>query len=99
MNNNTERTSLFLMCNLGIEFKRLFSYDKEDVNMINMSANRCRKIISEIYQKADMFDRSIELEKMIYIIDDKINTHKLDVDKNDIDMYFKPFINRFYSVV
>lgn len=96
---NTERTSLFLMCNLGIEIKRLFSYDKKDVDMIKMSADRSRKIISEIYQKSDMLNRYTELEKMIYLIDDKLNLHKLNIDKNDIDLYFKPFINRFYSAL
>lgn len=99
MNTNTERTSLFLMCNLGIEIKRLFSYDNKDIVMIKMSADRCRKIISEVYQKVDMLDRSTELEKIIYIIDDRLNLHKLNINKNDMDMYFKPFINRFYSVV
>ena len=98
MTMNTERTTLFLMCNLGIEIKRLFSYDNKDGDMIKMSANRSRKIISEIYQKQDMLNRSTELEKIIYIIDDKVNLHKLNIDKNDIDLYFKPFINRFYSI-
>ncbi len=97
MNLNTERTTLFLMCNLGIEIRRLFSYDQKESDMINMSAKRSKKIISEIYQKVDMLNRSMELEKIIYIIDDKINLHKLNINKNNIDSYFKPFINKFYS--
>jgi hypothetical protein len=96
--NNAERTSLFLMCNLGIEIKRFFSYDKKDIEMINMSANRSKKIISEIYQKLEMLNRSMELEKLIYIIDDRLTFNKLTVDKGDIDSYFKPFINKFYSI-
>ena len=99
MNSISERTVLFLMCNLGIEIKRLFSYHINDVDMIKMSAIRSKKIISEIYQKPDMLNRSIELEKLIYIIDDKVNFNKLNVDKENIDSYFKPFINKFYSIV
>jgi hypothetical protein len=86
------------MCNLGIEIKRFFSYDKKDIEMINMSANRSKKIISEIYQKLEMLNRSMELEKLIYIIDDRLTFNKLTVDKGDIDSYFKPFINKFYSI-
>ena len=99
MNTNTERTSLFLMCNLGIEIKRLFSYDDKEGDMIKMSANRSRKIISEICLKPDMLNRQMELEKIIYIIDDRINLHRLKVGKDDMDKYFKPFITRFYSMV
>jgi stage III sporulation protein SpoIIIAA len=89
-----ERTSLFLMCNLGIEMQRLFSCDIQDTEQLHVLATRSKQIISQIAQKDDMKGRYMEIEKLSDIIFDRVYLHKLSITKEQVRDYFQPFILR-----
>ncbi len=91
---NNERTTLFLMANLGIEMQRLFSYAPEEKEKIVSSSHRAKSIIVQISQKEDIHNGYKELEKLLDIIMDKMHVQNLTITKQQLNTYFQPFIIR-----
>jgi len=93
---NTQRTSAFLMANLGSEVSRILSA-KEHGNevQIRSSFERATRILTEILTLPDMKTRSVEIQALSDLISD-ITSPKpiLQVSRKNISAYFIPFATR-----
>ena len=94
-----ERTTLFLISNLGVEMQRLFSYSSEEKDKMTASAERAKSIIEQIVQKDDVCNGYKEMEKLSDIITDKLHLNILAVTKHQLQAYFHPFIVRNSAIL
>ena len=96
---NKNRTSLFLMANLGAEVSRLFSArEKKDYARLKGSFERAQKIINEIMDIPDMKKREEEVKILNEIINDLANeTKQVTVQKKTLLAYFTPFAMRLMT--
>ena len=96
-----QRTSKFLMANLGAEMERFFYWkEKNDPQMLAAAYDRARKIIEQIAKCPDMATRAQEIK----ILDDVINdlaskTPKLNILPSYIHSYFAPFVNNAVKTI
>ena len=93
-----ERTTLFLMANLGVEMQRLFSYDIHDTKSVQASAIRAKHIVNQIMLKDEIKNRYMEIEKIYDVISDYTDRKYLEVTKEEIENYFALFITRNISL-
>lgn len=93
------RSSLFLMANLGSEVSRLFSArEKRDSKMIRESFERAQKILNEIIVIPDMKKREEEVNILREIINDLADENReVKTSKKDLIGYFTPFAMRLMA--
>jgi hypothetical protein len=93
---NTERTSLFLMANLGAEVSRLLSAkEKNDTAETNESLARALKIIEKINAMSDMQTRLGEISLLRQVIVDIVEPKPiLQASRKELTSYFEPFALR-----
>lgn len=94
-----ERTSLFLMANLGAEAKRIFSAkENKDDKSANEALSRAIDIISKLKDLPDMKKRSREINLLAEAIKDAIEPNpKFKISSENIESYFLPFALRLMS--
>lgn len=94
-----ERTSLFLMANLGSEVSRMISArEKKDADALRGALKRSEQIIVELKVKPDMKKRLYEIEILESVITAMGDlAEKLFVSPRAIKSYFTPFALRVVS--
>ena len=90
---NTERTSLFLMANLGAEVSRIISSkEKNEPALAEEALARANKIISQIKELPDMKTRLDEINMLSKVIENITDPKPtLSVSVKHIKSYFVPF--------
>ena len=93
---NTERTTNFLMANLGSEMMRFFGLIKQDnIPFAQKSAERVLKIIDSIKNRSDIKGGKEEVEILKSITLDALNdNHGFNVSEKELNSYFLPFASR-----
>jgi len=93
---NTERTSLFLMANLGSEMARFFNFVGHDQkDMAPSSAQRAFHIIDQLMERNDLGGGRQEVIILRSIIQDALSAvPQYAVSEEEIDSYFLPFATR-----
>ena len=96
---NNERTSLFLMANLGSEVSKIFSAKKEnDLEMLGMAMTKAKKILSELKNLPDTKDNK-EIDIFNDVIDDLGEMQqKYQISPENLISYFTPFAIRIMQV-
>ena len=89
-----QRTSKFLMANLGAEVERIFRWkEKGDQQMLAAARNRAQKIIEQIMECPDMTPRAQEIKILSDLINDLADkTPRFDIFSLHLQGYFAPFI-------
>lgn len=90
---NTERTSLFLMANLGSEVSKIFSAkEKGNKNLFEGAMNRAKIIISKLKELPDTKNnKEIDILKDV-ILDLENIDQKYQISAEQLKSYFYPFI-------
>ncbi|HEC30742.1 MAG TPA: hypothetical protein ENI66_01870 [Candidatus Yonathbacteria bacterium] len=93
---NTERTSLFLMANLGAEVSRIISArDRGDIVASHSALLRAEKMLEQIKKIVDMKPRTIELDALgVALRSCAKNNEEERVSTTHIKSYFIPFAVR-----
>jgi len=96
---NTQRTSLFLMANLGAEVSRIILFTEKHENALAKEAfARANKILMEIKALPDMKTRLQEIDALSKVIenilDSKVGVH---IPAKHIKSYFLPFSSRLLA--
>jgi len=96
---NTERTSLFLMANLGAEVSRIISLQEQhEVVLAKEALSRAHKIIIEIKTLPDMKTRLQEMNALSDVIDNILEPQPtLHISTQHIKSYFVPFVVRLMA--
>ncbi|OGZ04176.1 MAG: hypothetical protein A2648_01155 [Candidatus Lloydbacteria bacterium RIFCSPHIGHO2_01_FULL_41_20] len=96
----TERTTLFLMANLGSEMSRLFSFKERGENeLAKSSAERAIKIIDSIVAKPNIGGGKSEAEILRSIVSDMISAlPNYSIGEKELNSYFMPFAIRAMSL-
>lgn len=91
-----ERSSLFLMANLGSEVSRLLSFEeKGDVVEVEKSYQRSKRILEQIEDCPQMKSRHMEVAILGEVIEDLVTSKKkYSVYSEDLQNYFIPFATR-----
>lgn len=97
---NNQRTSLFLMANLGAEVSRMISAkEKLDISMMKGAVERARGIVKKINVLPDMIKRIPELNILSDVLNDfVVEKPTLSISTNALKSYFTPFITRLSTV-
>ena len=97
---NTERTSLFLMANLGSEVSQVFSFaEKNEWKFAESAVSRANMIISELLLCPDMKGRVGEIKILQDIITDvTAKKRRFAINKAEMEEYFMPFALQAMSV-
>lgn len=95
----TERTSLFLMANLGAEVSRIIlARNKNDSKLTLEALNRARKIIDQIKSCPDMESRAGEIKLLDEAIQDSASDNpRFKIMPQNLLSYFTPFTMRLMS--
>jgi hypothetical protein len=93
---NAERTSLFLIANLGAEVARLLSFrEKNEVDAARESFKRAEGILARLQVLPEMQTRLEELTLLSAVIADfHADERTLSVSPEDLQEYFYPFALR-----
>ena len=96
---NTERTSLFLMANLGSEVSQIFSAkEKNNTNLLASAMTRAKGIILELKNLPDTKNNE-EIDILADVINDLGETNpKYQISPEHLKSYFYPFAIRLMSV-
>ena len=91
-----QRTTHFLIANLGAEMIRFFSLQKrKDTENAKLSAARALHIIDQIMQQKDIGNGKEEISMLKKIIEDSLlNSHIYNISESDLNSYFMPFASR-----
>ncbi len=94
-----ERTTCFLIANLGSELIRFFALQrKKDTKNAKLSADRALFIIGQIMKQKDIGNGKQEMFIFKEIINDSLlNSHKYNINDSDLNSYFLPFASRTLS--
>ena len=97
---NTQRTSLFLMANLGSEVSRIISLTEKHEDVLAKEAlSRANKIITEIKALPDMKTRLHEIDALSKVIENIVESKPaLHIPAKHIKSYFLPFASRLLAV-
>lgn len=89
-----QRTSKFLMANLGAEVERIFYWkEKKDLRMLAAACNRAKTIIGQIMECPDMPARAQEIKILGDVINDLINElPEYNIFPVHLQNYFAPFV-------
>ena len=96
---NTERTSLFLMANLGSEVSRIF-YAKEfgDSRIFEIAMMKAKSILTELKNLPDTKNNS-EIDILADVINDiGKRTRKYEISSEQLQSYFYPFAMKLMQV-
>ncbi|MEK7157263.1 MAG: hypothetical protein AAB709_01785 [Patescibacteria group bacterium] len=95
-----ERTSLFLMANLGAEVSRVISAkERGDTVLMQGALERAGLMLDEIKKSPDMQPRMSEIEMLSQAIQSIVNpVSELRIASQNIKSYFTPFALRMMSV-
>lgn len=90
----TQRTSKFLMANLGAEVERIFYWkEKKDSRMIAAAHERAKKITEQILACPDMPTRVLEIKILSDVINDLASeSSKYNIFPIHLQNYFAPFV-------
>lgn len=90
---NTERTSQFLMANVGAEVSRMISARKSrDADLLKGALERALAIIVQIKAKPDMKAREYEIDTLEYVLRDAAMPHpQFTISDKNLQSYFIPF--------
>jgi hypothetical protein len=93
---NPERTSLFLMANLGSEVERILdAYESRNPSRIIACLERADRIVEQLYASPDMQPRLTEIETLSEVIKDFGNeVRQYTVEPDELRSYFTPFALR-----
>ena len=96
---STERTTVFLMANLGSEISRILEWkEKGDEENTLQCVERARSILSEINGRPEMLSRAQEINILGRIVDDAlVDKSAYDIRAEDLKSYFYPFALRVLS--
>lgn len=96
-----ERSSQFLMANLGSEVARLYaSKDANNGERMAASSTRALHIVSELSAHPELQGRTGEIDILRDILTDAISTAPIyDVTRKDLEAYFMPFALRTLPTV
>jgi len=96
---NTQRTSLFLMANLGAEVSRIFSFkEKNEPERAKESLTRALGILQKVCALPEMKSRSDEMRILEEVLQDTAKTiPHFHVSKSNLISYFRPFALRLIS--
>lgn len=94
-----QRTTLFLMANLGAEVSRLLSFkEKGDHIEAKEALKRAQDILFEIKKLPEMRKRLQEIDILSAVIADILETKPIfHVSPRSIKSYFQPFTSRMIS--
>ncbi len=94
-----QRTSLFLMANLGAEVSRLLSFkEKGDYIRTKETLDRANHILAEVRKLPDMKKRLEEIDLLSAVIADILKTEPIfHVSSRHIQSYFSPFALRLLA--
>ena len=94
-----ERTTLFLMANLGSEVSRLLSaIERGDAEMTESCKDRSLKIIDQVVEFPEMKKREVETSILREVIDGlATQDSKSKVKSEDLRNYFNHFGIRFMN--
>lgn len=97
---NTERTTSFLMANLGSELTRFFVLQRQgDHKNAEARANRSLDIISKIMVREDIGNGKKEIGILKDIVEDVLSgSRKYNVTGEELSSYFFPFAQRVLTV-
>ncbi len=95
----TQRTTPFLIANLGSELIRFFALQKrKDIENAKLSAIRAFHIIDRIMNQKDIGNGKQEISILKRIIEDSLsNSHMYNISDSDLNSYFMPFASRVLS--
>jgi hypothetical protein len=91
---NNQRTTQFLMANLGVEIMRLFSYKKQgNIVEARTSGERASKIIDSLenHPHINSGKKEVEMIREVMIKDVLSEKPKYQITERNIDSYFMPF--------
>lgn len=96
---NTQRSSVFLMANLGAEVSRIISAkDHNNEVQIRDCFERALKILKQIITLPDMRTRLVEMNTLSELIQDMTTPNPIfHVSRKNISSYFTPFAIRAMS--
>ncbi len=91
---NTQRTSTFLMANLGAEVSRIFSAkDNHDEIQMRDCLERAQKILKEIMTIPDMKTRVVEMDTLSDVLTDTTRSNQIfNIQRKNLTSYFTPFM-------
>ena len=97
---NAERTTTFLMANLGSEIVRFFGLKKNGLTgMAKASAERALKIVDSLLNRPDVGGGKEEVKILKMIIEDALSDKPVcTVTEKELNSYFNPFALRVLSV-
>ena len=97
---NTQRTSAFLMANLGAEVLRILSAkDHNNELQIRECFERASKILKQIMTLPDMKTRKVEMNALSLLLHDMtIPNPTIHVSRNNISSYFTHFAMRVMNL-
>ena len=95
---NAERTTVFLMANLGSEMARFFRLKKQGrLDLAKGAASRAQKIIESICDQAEPGARAETLLIKEVLDDAQTNTPRYVISEQDLNSYFAPFAQRILT--
>jgi len=96
---NTERTSLFLMANLGAEASRIISArERNDIDTSHAALERAEKILEQIKNLPEMKPRIKEIDALGEALRSHIeNSGKKRISGAHLKSYFTPFATRMLA--
>lgn len=92
----TERTSQFLMANIGSEVSRIISAkNNNDFALVKDALERVMTIITQLKSKPEMKERIYEINTLELVIRDNAQLKPtLEVSDKNLQSYFIPFAMR-----
>lgn len=97
---NTERTTSFLMANLGSELIRFFALQRQkDNERARASADRAFRIMNQLLEHKDIGNGRREVALLKELTDDALLPSPLyRVTEAELNSYFMPFASRVLAV-
>ncbi len=91
-----QRSSLFLMANLGSEVSKMFgAKERSDMTVLQGASRKAQEIISEIIKYPEMRARIHEIEILSSVITDISSPDpKFKISPKNLKSYFFPFVLR-----
>lgn len=95
----TQRTSIFLMANLGSEVSKIISAkEKNDIIMLDLASTKAKSILTELAQKPETKNNqeiSI-LKDIVFDLMNKVSVYS--ISPKHLKSYFLPFTMRLMRV-
>ena len=97
----TERTTYFLMANLGSEMMRFFALQrKKNIKDAKLSADRAFRIMDQLMENKNIGNGKQEVAMLKKLTEDSLSASPLCViTDDDLNSYFMPFATRTLTTV